>query len=171
MSDTMRALLVNAPNAVFQMVDVPKPVPGPGQVLARIAVSGVNPLDTKIRAGQAGHAKHPLPAILGIDLAGTVEAVGPDVDGFQIGEAVYGMTGGVGGVPGSLAEYAAVDATVPQIIAHLSEFMRLVPGDVVLTGTPPGVAYKKPDPDYLRSGDVVRYGIEGLGEQCTEIVR
>jgi NADPH2:quinone reductase len=121
MNETMKALLVNAPNAAFQMTDVPKPVPGPGQVLVRIAASGVNPLDTKIRAGAAAHAKHPLPAILGIDLAGIVESIGPGADGFHIGEAVYGMTGGVGGMPGSLAEYAAVDARLlaPKP-AHLS---------------------------------------------------
>jgi len=79
-------------------------------VLVRIQASGVNPLDTKIRAGNAAHARHPLPAILGIDMAGIVEAVGPDVTGFRRGDAVYGMTGGVGGIQGSLAEFAAVDA-------------------------------------------------------------
>jgi len=79
-------------------------------VLVRIKASGVNPLDTKIHAGEAGHARQPLPAILGIDLAGIVEAVGPDVVGFRRGDEVYGMTGGVGGLQGSLAEFAAVDA-------------------------------------------------------------
>src|SRR6202000_663267 len=67
---------------------------------------------TKIRAGAAAHARHPFPAILGIDLAGTVEAIGPGVTTFRAGDEVYGMTGGVGGVQGSLAEYAAVDATL-----------------------------------------------------------
>lgn len=109
-SQTMQALLLNAPNAPFQLTYLPKPVPGAGEVLVRIAVSGVNPLDTKIRAGAAAHARHPFPAILGIDLAGTVEAIGPGVDDFHPGDEVYGMTGGVGGVQGSLAQYAAVDA-------------------------------------------------------------
>lgn len=59
--------------------------------------------------------------------------------------------------------------TVPQIVAHLSEFMRLMPGDVILTGTPDGVAHNKSEPDYLRSGDLLRCGIEGLGEQRTRI--
>src|SRR3546814_4487699 len=53
-----------------------RPEPGSGAVLVRIAASGVNPLDLKIRAGSASHAAHPLPNILGIDMAGTVEAVG-----------------------------------------------------------------------------------------------
>jgi 2-keto-4-pentenoate hydratase/2-oxohepta-3-ene-1,7-dioic acid hydratase in catechol pathway len=60
--------------------------------------------------------------------------------------------------------------TVPQIVVHLSEFMRLLPGDVILTGTPQGVAYNKPEPDYLGPGDLLRCGIEGLGEQRTEVV-
>ena len=76
----------------------------------RIIASGVNPLDTKIHAGQAAHARHPLPGILGINMAGVVEAVGPGVKGFRRGDEVYGMTGGVGGLQGSLAQYAAVDA-------------------------------------------------------------
>lgn len=59
---------------------------------------------------------------------------------------------------------------VPTIIAHLSEFMRLLPGDVILTGTPFGVAFNKSDPDYLKPGDLIRCGIDGLGEQCTQVV-
>src|SRR3546814_8301318 len=70
-----------------------RPEPGSGAVLVRIAASGVNPLDLKIRAGSASHAAHPLPNILGIDMAGTVEAVGPGVTGWRAGDAVYGMTG------------------------------------------------------------------------------
>jgi 2-keto-4-pentenoate hydratase/2-oxohepta-3-ene-1,7-dioic acid hydratase in catechol pathway len=61
--------------------------------------------------------------------------------------------------------------TVPQIVAHLSDFMRLMPGDVILTGTPNGVAYNKSEPDYLQPGDFLRCGIEGLGEQFTKVAR
>ncbi|MEP6506031.1 MAG: zinc-dependent alcohol dehydrogenase family protein, partial [Betaproteobacteria bacterium] len=84
--------------------------PGPGQVLVKIHASGVNPLDTKIRAGQAAHARQPLPAVLGGDLAGVVAALGEGVTGFAIGDAVEGLAGGVGGLQGTLAELAAVDA-------------------------------------------------------------
>ncbi|MDM9626494.1 zinc-dependent alcohol dehydrogenase family protein [Rhizobium sp. S152] len=107
---SMTALIVDAPAAAFRMTEIEKPQAGPDEVLVRIRASGVNPLDTKIRAGNAAHARHPLPAVLGIDLAGTVEAVGDGVTGFRRGDEVYGMTGGVGGIQGSLAEFAAVDA-------------------------------------------------------------
>jgi NADPH2:quinone reductase len=110
MADLMKSLVLDSPDTPFRLVDMPRPKPAAGEVLVRIHGSGVNPLDTKIRAGKAAHARHPLPAILGIDLAGVVEAVGEGVIGFRPGDAVYGMTGGVGGVQGSLAQYAAVDA-------------------------------------------------------------
>ncbi|HEV7310623.1 zinc-dependent alcohol dehydrogenase family protein [Ensifer sp.] len=106
----MRAALLDAHGGRFRLAEIARPEPGPGEVLVRIRASGVNPLDIKIRAGAAAHARHPLPAILGIDLAGVVEAVGSDVTAFRPGDEVYGMTGGVGGIQGSLAEYAAVDA-------------------------------------------------------------
>jgi NADPH:quinone reductase len=111
-ADTMRAATLGGAKQAFQLTSMPRPSPGRGEVLIRIAASGVNPLDTKIRAGVAAHALHPLPAILGIDLAGTVAAIGPEVTTFSAGDEVYGMTGGVGGVQGSLAEYAAVDAAL-----------------------------------------------------------
>jgi NADPH:quinone reductase len=109
-SVTMNAMMVDSAGADFRLQSVSKPVPGPDEVLVRIHGSGVNPLDIKIRAGQADHARQPLPAIVGIDMAGIVETVGADVSRFRPGDAVFGMTGGVGGVQGSLADYASVDA-------------------------------------------------------------
>jgi NADPH2:quinone reductase len=106
---TMKAAVLET-HGSLRLTEVGRPVPQAGEVLVRVKASGVNPLDLKIKAGQAAHARHPLPAILGIDLAGVVEAVGPGVAAFKAGDEVYGMTGGVGGVPGSLAEFAAVDA-------------------------------------------------------------
>src|SRR5215475_7719049 len=111
-ADMMRAAILDGAKEPFRLASIPRPKPARGEVLVRIAASAVNPLDTKIRAGAAAHARHPFPAILGIDLAGTVAAVGPGVSAFRAGDEVYGMTGGVGGVQGSLAEYAAVDATL-----------------------------------------------------------
>ena len=107
---TMHALMLDGPSAPFRQADLPRPAPGQGEVLVKILASGVTVLDTKIRAGAAGHARHPLPAVLGMELAGSVEEIGAGVTRFRPGDEVYGMTGGVGGIQGSLAEYAAVDA-------------------------------------------------------------
>jgi len=106
----MKAVVLEELGTDLVLRDVPRPVPAPGEVLVRVAASGVNPLDTKIRAGAAAHARVTPPMILGIDLAGVIAEVGPGVTGFAVGDEVYGMTGGVGHNPGSLAEYAAVDA-------------------------------------------------------------
>ncbi len=112
---SFRARMVTEPNGAFHEVALPWPRPEAGEVLVRVHASGVNPLDTKIRAGMADHARHPLPAVLGLDLAGIVEAVGDGVTGFEAGDQVYGMTGGVGGHQGSMAEFEVVDA---RLLAH-----------------------------------------------------
>lgn len=106
----MRALIVDSANGPLRLAFIQRPVPGVGEVLVRIKASGVNPLDGKIRAGQAAHARQPLPAVLGIDLAGTVEALGEGVSGWLPGDEVYAMATGIGGAQGSLAEFAVVDA-------------------------------------------------------------
>lgn len=107
---TMRAAILEQAGAPLQLTDITRPRLAPGQVLVRIKASAVNPLDLKIAKGEAAHARHPLPAILGIDMAGIVEELGPGVTQFNIGDEVYGMTGGVGGHQGALAEFVAADA-------------------------------------------------------------
>ena len=123
MTGTMKALVLEEIGGVLELRELPRPEAGAGEVLVRIAASGVNPLDTKIRAGAAAHAQMNPPAILGIDLAGTVVEVGPGVEGFALGDEVYGMTGGVGGVQGSLAEFASVDA---DLLAHKPQSLTMV---------------------------------------------
>jgi 2-keto-4-pentenoate hydratase/2-oxohepta-3-ene-1,7-dioic acid hydratase in catechol pathway len=60
--------------------------------------------------------------------------------------------------------------TVAEIIEHLSGLMTLHPGDVITTGTPPGVAMgMKPEPIYLKVGDVMELTIQGLGQQRQEV--
>ena len=108
----MQALVLTSFATPMSIAHLPVPQPGPGQVLVRIAASGVNPLDTKIAAGAAPHARPSLPAILGIDVAGTVAAVGDGVTTFHVGATVYGMAGGIGGIQGSLAEYGVFDAAL-----------------------------------------------------------
>ena len=61
--------------------------------------------------------------------------------------------------------------SVAKLISYVSQFMTLEPGDVITTGTPPGVGMgMKPDPVFLKKGDVVTLGIEGLGEQRQDVV-
>jgi 2-keto-4-pentenoate hydratase/2-oxohepta-3-ene-1,7-dioic acid hydratase in catechol pathway len=59
---------------------------------------------------------------------------------------------------------------VPYLVSYLSKFMSLHPGDIISTGTPPGVGHGKKPPVYLREGNVVRLGVEGLGEQQQQVV-
>jgi 2-keto-4-pentenoate hydratase/2-oxohepta-3-ene-1,7-dioic acid hydratase in catechol pathway len=60
--------------------------------------------------------------------------------------------------------------TVAEIVSHLSQLMTLHPGDVILTGTPPGVGMGMKPPVYLRPGDVMELWIEGLGRQRQRVV-
>lgn len=107
---SMQALQITEANGSFKLIEQAIPQPGIGQVLVKVAASSINPLDLKIRAGQAAHAKQPFPAVLGIDMAGEVVATGPDITHFAVADRVYGMTGGVAGQQGALAQYQLVDA-------------------------------------------------------------
>ncbi len=61
--------------------------------------------------------------------------------------------------------------TVPRLVSYISQFMTLQPGDIISTGTPPGVGHgHKPEPVYLRPGQELRLSVEGLGEQCYRTV-
>lgn len=60
--------------------------------------------------------------------------------------------------------------SIPKLLAYVTEFMVLEPGDVVTTGTPPGVGSAKKPPEYLKAGDVMTLKIEGLGEQRQTVV-
>jgi NADPH:quinone reductase-like Zn-dependent oxidoreductase len=61
----MIAFVVESAGGLFREVEIPTPQPAGDQVLVKVLASGVNPLDTKIRVGGGGHAKQPLPAVLG----------------------------------------------------------------------------------------------------------
>jgi len=60
---------------------------------------------------------------------------------------------------------------VPYLVSYLSRFMSLQPGDIISTGTPPGVGHGKKPPVYLREGNVIRLGVEGLGEQRQTVIQ
>ncbi|RJY08069.1 NADP-dependent oxidoreductase [Aurantiacibacter aquimixticola] len=91
-----------------ELRDMPKPMPGAGEVLVRVAAAGLNPVDWKIREGQLRTVLRPdLPATAGNELAGTVEAVGSAAKKFVVGDKVYARTGK--DALGAFAEYAVVD--------------------------------------------------------------
>lgn len=108
--EMMHAILLRAHGGPERLVPAQVPVPLllPGHVRVRIAAASVNPVDIKIREGLPIGAD--LPAILGADFAGIVEAVGEGVGDFAVGEAVYGCAGGVKGQGGALAERIVADA-------------------------------------------------------------
>ena len=104
----MKAMVLEAFGGVehFHMRCWPLPVPGPGQVRIRIQAISLNPVDYKMRQGRL---YGDLPAVLGRDAAGTVDAVGPDVTGFREGDSVLAVLFGPSS-NGAYAQYAATDA-------------------------------------------------------------
>ncbi|MGD1863811.1 MAG: zinc-dependent alcohol dehydrogenase family protein [Phormidesmis sp.] len=103
-------------DAKFEPAEVEKPQVKAGHVLIKIAASSVNTVDTMIRKmGKALPLSPDTPAILGMDFAGTVEAVGEGVTAYSISDEVYGCAGGLGDLPGTLADYIVADAN---LIAH-----------------------------------------------------
>ncbi len=114
----MKAMTVSSygEDAVFEPAEVVTPPVTSDHVLVRIAASSVNTVDTMIRKmGKALPLSPDTPAVLGMDFAGTVETVGDGVEGFAVGDEVYGCAGGLAGLPGTLAEFIAADSN---LIAH-----------------------------------------------------
>ncbi|MES2164186.1 MAG: NADP-dependent oxidoreductase [Pseudomonadota bacterium] len=90
------------------------PQPGPDEVLVRVTAAGVNGLDWKIRDGLVKDVfQLPLPATLGLELAGEVAAVGNEVEGFAVGDRVFGALGGLGAYAGYVAVAASKLAPIP----------------------------------------------------------
>lgn len=94
---------------VFQAAEPADPSPKQGEVLVRIAAASVNAIDTKLRRF-GGPLAPDFPAVLGCDMSGVVAAIGPGVTSFKSGDRVMGCVGGVRSMPGTYAQYAAVDA-------------------------------------------------------------
>jgi NADPH:quinone reductase-like Zn-dependent oxidoreductase len=92
-----------------QFVDLPVPVPAEGQLLIKVRAAGVNPADWKRRANFSGAAA-PLtaPQPMGLEAAGVVEGIGEGVEGFAVGDEVFGSVAG----QGAWAEYALLDAAI-----------------------------------------------------------
>ncbi len=100
------------PPEEMEMVDLPKPEPGRGQVLVRVRACGLNGSDWEFKTGRPGYARigglfRPRKKVLGSDIAGTVEALGKGVSEFRVGDAVFGD---ILEYQGGLAEYANAPA-------------------------------------------------------------
>jgi len=114
----MKAMVINqyGNSDAFEAAEVEKPQVSTGHVLVKIAATSVNTVDTMIRQmGKDLPFSPDTPATLGMDFAGTIEAVGDGVERFSIGDEVYGCAGGLADLPGTLAEYISADA---RLIAH-----------------------------------------------------
>lgn len=114
----MKAMVINAYGGtdVFEVSELNKPTATPGHVVVKIAATSVNTVDTMIRAmGKDLPLSPDLPAVLGMDFAGTIESVGEGVTDFSVGDEVFGCAGGLADLQGSLAEFMLADA---QLIAH-----------------------------------------------------
>ncbi len=130
----MKAILVHGFGGpeVFRLEEVPKPQPGPGQVLVRMQAIGVNPVETYIRAGTYAY-KPALPYTPGNDGAGVIEQVGADVKEFKAGDRVYTA----GSISGTYAEFALCKTEqVHQLPANVS----FAQGSAI--GTPYATAYR-----------------------------
>jgi NADPH:quinone reductase-like Zn-dependent oxidoreductase len=105
----MKAIVVHQYGGpeVLKFEDYPDPVPGPGEVLIRVAAASVNPIDYKRRAGLTTDF-YPLhfPALIGVDVAGTVVGTGPGVEGFSVGDRAFAMA------DNTYAELCVVNAAV-----------------------------------------------------------
>lgn len=114
----MKAMVINEFGGpeVFTAADIAAPQIKAGQVIVRVAATSVNTVDMMIREmGQDLPFAPALPGVLGMDFAGTIEAVGEGVDNYRIGDEVYGCAGGLGDLQGALAELMLADA---RLIAH-----------------------------------------------------
>jgi len=114
----MKAMVLNkyGDNAEFQLTELPQPSVKAGHVIVRVAATSVNTVDTMIRQmGKDLPLSPDLPAVLGMDFAGTIEAVGEGVTDFVPGDEAYGCAGGLADLQGTLAEYMLADA---KLIAH-----------------------------------------------------
>jgi len=101
---------------VLETTETDRPEPGGHELLVEVAAAGVNPVDTYFRDGSYTPAE--LPFTPGVDVAGTVAAVGEFVDGFEVGDRVFGTGIGNGTFQGAYAEYA----TVPEDrVVHLPD--------------------------------------------------
>lgn len=119
----MRAYALDAFGQPGSIHDLPEPEPGDGQVRVRVAAAALNPFDNFVLQGyMKDKMEHRFPLVPASDLAGTVDALGPNVEGFSVGDSVFGTTGKMVLGEGTLAELATASAgTIAKRPASIDE--------------------------------------------------
>ena len=119
----MRAFALDELGKPGSIHDRPEPEPAAGQVRVRVAAAALNPFDNAVAQGYLkDRMEHRFPLIPASDFAGTIDALGPDVQGFAVGDHVFGVSGKMFLGEGTLAELTAVStATIAKRPAKLSE--------------------------------------------------
>ena len=107
----MKAVRVHrfGPPEVITLEDVPKPEPNNGEVVVQVKAAGIGPWDALIRSGKSA-LPQPLPLVLGSDLSGVIDSIGPGVEPFKVGDEVFGVTSER--FTGAYAEYALAKAAM-----------------------------------------------------------
>jgi NADPH:quinone reductase-like Zn-dependent oxidoreductase len=134
---TMQAALIHDYGGAeqFRVETTAEPVPGPGQIRVKVAGAAVNPVDLKARSGVMKHyMRLEFPARLGGDVAGTVDAVGPGVTDFKVGDRVMGMIN-----PFADGAYAEKVAFYASSFAHVPDGLDLVAAAAIPTGVMTGL--------------------------------
>ena len=155
-SSSMRAVVLepHGNQGILSLKDVPRPIPGPGEILARVCTSGVNRADLLQRRGQ-----HPAPEgwpedILGLEFSGVVEALGPETTRWHVGDRVMGLLGG-----GGYAEYVTTHgSTVLPVPDGMSEHDAGAIPEVFMTAFDAAVQQME-----LSAGEVVLIHAVGSG--------
>jgi NADPH2:quinone reductase len=143
----MRAVVMDRTGGpeVLVLAELPIPVPVPGQVLLRVEAAAVSAGEALLRSG-AIPLPFPLPLVLGAEVAGVVEQVGPDVDAALVGRRVVGVTGG----RGSYAEWVAVAAAAVAVVPD-----GLASTDAVAMAASGAMAFALARKAALRAGETV----------------
>ncbi|MFJ4341822.1 NAD(P)-dependent alcohol dehydrogenase [Streptomyces sp. NPDC088915] len=192
----MKALQYRAVGAPPEVVTVPDPEPGPGQVLLRVTAAGVCHSDIAVMSRPADQIPFPLPLTLGHEGVGTVEALGAGVEGFAVGDAVavYGPWGcgacfmcaqgkenycpraaelGIRppglGAPGAIAEYMVVDS--PRHLVPLGDLDPVRAAPLTDAGLTPYHAVKRSLPKLVPGSTAVVIGTGGLGHVAIQLLR
>ncbi|MFE8938369.1 NAD(P)-dependent alcohol dehydrogenase [Streptomyces sp. NPDC007872] len=192
----MKALQYRAVGAPPEVVTVPDPEPGPGQVLLRVTAAGVCHSDIAVMSRPADQVPFPLPLTLGHEGVGTVEALGAGVEGFAAGDAVavYGPWGcgacfmcaqgkenyclraaelGIRppglGAPGAIAEYMVVDS--PRHLVPLGDLDPVRAAPLTDAGLTPYHAVKRSLPKLVPGSTAVVIGTGGLGHVAIQLLR